>query len=222
MERRVACRPRLRSPECADPISSQPPCWDSLSAPAMVALAGTPRTGPELFAAYGRWLGRGLTLYRDLWDSKPRDSSWLYALGRARRGVQHAPRVLDAARRRGRGRVDVRPATRGASHTAGIAWRAPRALGGRVAGGDSLERAAHSAVRSSRHRPKSCWRRWCSQQCSPGAATAPAPVSSPGCLARGRDSLEGRGGGFAAARLAVRKLQRRNATCGAPPRFWPA
>jgi hypothetical protein len=50
----------------------------------------------SLFAFYGTWIGRGLTLYRDLWDSKPPGIFVLYALAGRLAGVAHSAWCLDA------------------------------------------------------------------------------------------------------------------------------
>lgn len=49
----------------------------------------------SLFALYGRWLGHGLTLYRDLWDSKPPGLFALYALADRTAGAVHSAWLLD-------------------------------------------------------------------------------------------------------------------------------
>jgi hypothetical protein len=51
----------------------------------------------SLFAFYGSWIGRGLTLYRDLWDSKPPGIFLAYAAADRVAGVAHAAWILDAA-----------------------------------------------------------------------------------------------------------------------------
>ena len=53
--------------------------------------------GPDqsLFALYGRWLGHGATLYRDLWDSKPPGLFALYALAGRTAGAVHSAWLLD-------------------------------------------------------------------------------------------------------------------------------
>lgn len=56
-----------------------------------------PGVDQSLFVAYGRWLGRGLVLYRDLWDSKPPGLFWAYAIAERVMGTGPAPRLLDAA-----------------------------------------------------------------------------------------------------------------------------
>jgi hypothetical protein len=49
----------------------------------------------SLFALYGRWVGRGLALYRDLWDSKPPGIFALYAFAGRLAGATHAAWLLD-------------------------------------------------------------------------------------------------------------------------------
>jgi len=50
----------------------------------------------SLFAFYGSWIGRGLTLYRDLWDSKPPGIFLAYAGADRVAGVAHSAWILDA------------------------------------------------------------------------------------------------------------------------------
>src|SRR5574337_112319 len=54
-----------------------------------------PGLAQSLFGFYGHWLGRGLALYRDLWDSKPPGIFVLYAAAERLVGIEPAPRLLD-------------------------------------------------------------------------------------------------------------------------------
>ncbi len=49
----------------------------------------------SLFALYGRWMTRGLALYRDLWDSKPPGIFAAYAVAGGLAGATHAAWFLD-------------------------------------------------------------------------------------------------------------------------------
>jgi hypothetical protein len=80
----------------------------------------------SLFAFYGTWIGRGLTLYRDLWDSKPPGIFVLYALAARVAGVAHSAWCLDAlaaiaAALLAARLVTVLGGSRAAATTAGIA-----------------------------------------------------------------------------------------------------
>jgi hypothetical protein len=56
-----------------------------------------PGLDQSLFGFYGSWLGRGLRLYADLWDSKPPGIFLAYAAAARGFGVEHAAWSLDAA-----------------------------------------------------------------------------------------------------------------------------